>query len=288
MSTPAPSSTQQARLKRFDIDRCVDIHCHCLPGVDDGPATLADALAVCRALVDDGITHVMASSHQLGRYDGVNTGEKLRRAVGDLQIEVDRASIPLRLCVAADVRVDDTMADRIGTGDVLTLNDARKYVLVELPHERELPADAVLEPLHAVGVRGVLTHPERNTELSAKPARLDAWYEAGAVIQLTAGSIVGDFGPATQSVCFDWIARGLVHVVASDAHDTRRRPPRMSAAIELLAARVGPHLTRRFCLENPKLIHEGQTVVDTRPRPTGLAATTQSAHSPAARFGRIA
>jgi protein-tyrosine phosphatase len=100
------SSFQQLRLGRFSAQRCVDVHCHVLPAVDDGPATLEDTLSLCRALVRDGITDVVVTPHQLGRFDGRNLPADIRARVGELQAILDARRIPLRLAVGGEVRVD--------------------------------------------------------------------------------------------------------------------------------------------------------------------------------------
>src|SRR5437588_1611323 len=105
------SNSQRARLARFDAAESADVHCHCLPGLDDGPATLEDALDLCRALVDDGITVAIATPHQLGRYEGQNQAAKVRQAVEMLQRALVEQKVPLRVVPGADVRIDERLPD---------------------------------------------------------------------------------------------------------------------------------------------------------------------------------
>src|SRR5687768_4478553 len=108
--TPSPSPTlsalQLARLRKYNVARSVDMHCHCLAGLDDGPPTGADSLALCRLLVRDGFTDVIATPHQLGRYDGFNWASEVRGGVAHLQKALDRDRIPLRVHPGAEVRID--------------------------------------------------------------------------------------------------------------------------------------------------------------------------------------
>src|SRR4051794_13951557 len=91
------SPAQRGRLERFNAQECVDVHCHCLPGVDDGPATIEDSLKLCRALVEDGITVAVATPHQLGRYEGQNSAEQIRQVVTELRTALASENIPLRI-----------------------------------------------------------------------------------------------------------------------------------------------------------------------------------------------
>ena len=101
------SVAQRKRLDRFRATQCVDIHSHCLPGLDDGPATVTQAMALCRALVDDGITAVVATPHQLGRYDGRNAPRDVRQATMALNELLRKDGVPLTVLAGADVRADE-------------------------------------------------------------------------------------------------------------------------------------------------------------------------------------
>src|SRR5262245_44755354 len=104
------SAIQRARLTKYSAEQSVDVHCHVLPGVDDGPATIDDSLAVCRALVRDGITTVIVTPHQLGRFEGRNLASDIRKRVGELQAILDLRRIPLRLVAGGEVRIDHRIA----------------------------------------------------------------------------------------------------------------------------------------------------------------------------------
>src|SRR5205823_5312387 len=114
-------------------DQCVDVHCHILAGVDDGPVGLDETLALCRALVRDGITNVIATPHQLGRFDGRNLPAEIRAAVAELQATLDSRRIPLRVAPGGEVRVDERIPELLRQDRILTLADNGKYLLLELP-----------------------------------------------------------------------------------------------------------------------------------------------------------
>ena len=245
----------------------MDIHCHCLPGLDDGPGTMADAVALCRALVADGCTTAIATPHQLGRYEGLNPPSRIRRAVHDLNAALLEADVPLAVAPGADVRVDERIPALLDEGQVLTLADGGRYLLVELPHEVFIDLAALLVQLADRSVTAVVSHPERNAFLVSRPEAARPWVEKGALLQVTAGSLCGDFGPAVEKAAWYYLTTGMAALVATDTHDLLERPPRMSQAFGLIAERLGHGLARRVCIASPAAVLTGvdvASVVGTR------------------------
>jgi protein-tyrosine phosphatase len=253
---------QLRRLESFGIPQCVDIHCHCLPCVDDGPGTLADAVALCRALVEDGVTSVVATPHQLGRYQGRNESDMVRQAVAVLNRTLTAESVPLNVLPGADVRLDERMCALLDQGRVLTVADGGAYLLLELPHETFIDPLPLLRRLTERDVRPIITHPERNRFVTARPEAVRQWLRHGAHLQLTAGSLAGDFGASAQRAAWYWLETGQAALVASDAHGIQERPPRLTQAIQLIVKRLGTETARRVCGENPFRVVQGQDVRD--------------------------
>lgn len=260
---------QVQRLARFGVTASVDMHCHCLPGLDDGPATLADALAVCRALVADGITAVIATPHQLGPYEDV-TASGVRAATAALQAELVAAGIPLTLRAGAEVRADERLLGLLAADRLLTLADGRAYLLVELPHSTLLDLRSLIDTLIGQGITPIISHPERHAALTRSPKLLLPWLTRGAVLQITAASLTGAFGPGTQMAAWKLIDDGWVSMIASDAHDVAGRAPAMTPAIDALAARLGHAVTRRLCIQNPQAVFDGRPIA--KPRISSRAA----------------
>jgi protein-tyrosine phosphatase len=258
------SPTQQSRLDEWGVARCVDVHCHCLPEIDDGPATLDDALDLCEALVDDGVTTVVCTPHQLGGYDRINTAASIRQAVADLSAVLAAERIPLELFPGADVRVDERLPRLLETDQVLTVADARRHLLLELPHELFVDPLSAIAALNERGIQSIMTHPERHRYLAPMPERIEAWVEAGAVLQITAGSLLGEFGPSANKEAWRLVHAGLVSLVATDAHHAQRRPPQMSAALAALAQELGRDAAKMMCLENPWRVLRGEPVASCR------------------------
>jgi len=236
-----------------------DIHCHLLPGIDDGADDWETALAMARMAVAEGVRVVIATPHQLGCY-GRNRGEAIRTLVARMQRELDRQGIALRVLAGADVRIEPGMLEQIQRGDVLSLGDCRRHVLLELPHDLYLPLERLLDELHAAGLVGILSHPERNRGILERPSLVRQLVDRGCLMQVTAGSLTGAFGRMARRCSEKLIEEGLVHVVASDAHDLDRRPPHLAGAFRAVAVRTDQATAVDLFCRNPASIAVGEPV----------------------------
>ena len=225
----------------------IDLHCHMLPGVDDGAADLAMSLEMARAFVADGVQVVACTPHILpGLYH--NTGPQIRQATAALQTELDQSGIALRLVSGADVHIVQDFVAGLKAGRLLTLADSR-YVLVEPPHHVvPVRLEELFFNLLVAGFVPILTHPERLTWLKAHYPAVQRLVQAGVWMQITAGSLTGSFGRTAQYWAERMLDEGAVHILATDAHDIQRRPPILGKGRELAAKRVGDqeaeHLVR--------------------------------------------
>ncbi|HID75606.1 MAG TPA: hypothetical protein EYP56_06365 [Planctomycetaceae bacterium] len=248
-------------------ERLVDIHCHLLPGLDDGPDGWDETLAMARMAAEDGITVVVATPHQLGNF-AHNRGDAIRQLVHQARELFDRHAIPLDVLPGADVRIEPEMVSRIAAGDVLTLADRRRYVLLELPHEVYLPLEALIGQLRAAGLVGVLSHPERNLGILARPGVVTSLVEAGCLMQVTAGSLTGSFGPEVQKLAERLVVEGLAHFVATDAHGVRSRRPLLRRAFERISQLAGPQTAYQLCCANPACVVADREILAGRQRVT--------------------
>lgn len=237
----------------------VDIHCHLLPAIDDGAKSWEESLAMARLAAADGTETVVVTPHQLGSF-GHNLGRDIRVRTADLQRRLDQAGIALSVLPGADVRIESGMVAALRTGDVLTLADRGRHVLLELPHEMYFPLEPLLKQLQAAGMVGILSHPERNQGLLNEPQLVAPLVEAGCLMQVTAGSFNGTFGPPAQQLAEWMLERGLVHFVATDAHGPRSRRPLMSAAYQRVAGLAGEETALALCCRNPAAVAAGQDV----------------------------
>ena len=254
------TETEMTSAKRSGQPQYIDIHCHCLAGVDDGPATMDEALALCRGLVDDGVTVVVATPHQLGRFSDCNEVSQIREAVSVLNEQLRCSEIPLTVMPGGDVRVDERICQLLEADKVLTLADGGRYILLELPHEIFINIEPLLVGLASLGVQAIISHPERHRVLSKQPNLLLKWLAEGVYLQVTAGSLLGRFGSAAQKAAWHFLASGWVSFIATDAHDLHGRRPLMRAAFEQISVQLGRAVARQVCVENPLRILEGKDI----------------------------
>ena len=238
----------------------VDIHCHLLPAIDDGPATMADSIALCRLLVRDRIGTVVATPHQLGKYDTKNSGKIIKEKVIELNKVLAENEIPLKVLAGADVRIDERITSLIKSGEVLTVADNGKNLLLELPENILINIDSLINELSQAGVKVILTHPERHQSLAIQPQLLSNWSNKGCAIQITAGSVLGKFGSIAQKAAWQILESGLPLIVATDSHNTDSRAPCMRAAYQMIAGHLGQQTANLVCIENPARAIEGKEI----------------------------
>lgn len=236
-----------------------DIHCHIVPGVDDGSSSLAESLAMARMAEEDGTQSVIATPHQLGTNSQVSA-ETIQRGVADLQAALDAEGIGVAVLAGADVRIEPELPKLVKQGKVLTLADRGKHVLLELPHETYFPLDSLLAALARQGLVGILSHPERNRGIIKTPEHMWDVVEAGGLLQITAGSLTGAFGRSPQKIAELCVEERLIHFIASDAHDTKNRPFGMREAYDTIIEMADKGLASLVCCENPARVFEGDEV----------------------------
>jgi tyrosine-protein phosphatase YwqE len=232
----------------------VELHVHGLPGVDDGPKSLDAALALIRALASDGVQHAVLTPHI---YPGVfdNTPETIAPVFAQLLHAVQRERLGITLSWAAEIRICPEMLAWEREGLLPYLggpHDTRKAVLIELP-DAQLPVgtERLLGLLLEAGVTPVIAHPERNKMLMEQPGRIEPLVQMGCLLQLTAASVLGEFGARAQTAAVAFLDAGWVHVVASDAHNTTARAPRLAAARAWLSKGFGAELADQLTNHHP-------------------------------------
>lgn len=211
------------------IDRVIDLHAHILPGLDDGPATEEGAVAMARAAVAAG-TRAMATTSHINRGFGLGPAE-LAAARAKLIERLEREGVPLELLQGGEIAPDRLPSLSEDDLKALTLGGG-SYLLLECPFSPASGLDVMVAGLQRRGYDVLLAHPERSPSFLRSPDLLANLVERGAVAQLTAGSLIGAFGDAVRRAAHTMLERGLVHVLASDAHDERHRPPALSQALD--------------------------------------------------------
>lgn len=238
----------------------VDIHCHMLPGLDDGADCLEESFRMAQMAVRDGISTVVVTPHQLGTHSR-NSGDLIRDAAKDFQARLQQRGIPLQILPGADVRIEKDFVRGVIRGDVLSLADHRKAVLLELPHELYFPLEPILDELGTAGMQGILSHPERNQGILNRRDLVTKLVDHGCLMQVTAGSLVGSMGPSCQAFS-EWMLRqGLVHFVATDAHGSKSRRPRLSPARKVVTELTNAAMAYELFVENPGRVAAGRSVL---------------------------
>ena len=228
----------------------IDLHSHILTGIDVGAANLDMSISMARASVTNGVSVVACTPHILpGVYN--NTGPQIRTAVAKLQQKLDELAIPLHLVAGADVHIAPSLVSAIRSGQVLTLHDTR-YILIELPHHVAPPrADQFFFSLLAAGYVPIFTHPERLSWIQSSYDLLDRLVRSGVWVQITAGALIGSFGKRAQYLSEKMLAHGLVHIIASDMHNTQHRPPVLGEAWEVACRLVGDEEAGHLVVTRP-------------------------------------
>jgi len=229
----------------------IDLHCHMLPGIDDGAPDLETSLAMARMAAADGIRVTACTPHIMpGVYE--NTGPGIRAGIVKLQAAIDEAGIPLRLVQGADVHIAPGLGAGLREGRIAALNGTR-YFLFEPPHHVAPPRleDAVFEVMSA-GFQPLVTHPERLTWIETHYGIMRNLAHAGAWMQITCGSVTGRFGRRPKYWAERMLDEGLVHVLATDAHNLRNRCPVMSEARDAVAARLGEDAAHDMVVTRPQ------------------------------------
>jgi protein-tyrosine phosphatase len=236
----------------------IDLHFHCLPGIDDGPEVWEAAVALCRQAADQGTTHIVATPHVL-RERWINDDSAARDSLLlqlNTLLEGRPAILPgCEFFYSADV-VD--LWEQGKSGPLCGLNRS-SYLLVEFP-STSIPRGVshVFHELRILGVTPVIAHPERNLVFARDPELLQSFVREGAITQITAASVTGEFNERVQEICETFHDLGLVHLVASDAHSVERRPPHLAAAYEWARGEWGSEEAERIFIRNPQAVIENR------------------------------
>jgi protein-tyrosine phosphatase len=243
----------------------IDLHTHVLPGIDDGPVDLGGALEMASLADDLGIAELVATPHVSWDWD--TTADAMEQGVRDLQRMIHAVAIPVRLRTGAELAV--TRAAELPDEELLRLRlGGGEWLLLECPlMSSSTGFDAVVRGIAERGHRVVLAHPERSPVVRRAPRRLAELVEDGMLTQVTAGALAGRFGRTVRDFAFDLVAAGLVHNVASDAHDAVFRPPGLLEALRQAEPDLPGLLDRAewLCHDVPRAVLDGGAI----PRPPG-------------------
>jgi protein-tyrosine phosphatase len=271
--------------------KMIDLHNHILYGRDDGAETLEESIRMCRISYQDGIRTIVATPHILpGIYKNdrstiLSGVVELNNALRDFRIAnsdpitqflKDAAfqgsqsasglgsSLPapnsaFRILPGADVHFSSDLLERLGKEEIVTVNDQGRYLMVEFDFQGiPYQAEEALFQLMSNGIIPIISHPERNMEIERRPQRYYEMIRMGCLGQVTAMSLTGEFGPEIKRSAEKFLAKKLIHIIASDAHSPDRRPPILSAGVKAAEKVVGKEEARKMVTEYPKAVIEGR------------------------------
>ena len=247
----------------------IDLHCHILPGIDDGAKDMEDSIEIAREAVAEGITHILATPHyKNGHWD--NEKKDILVLVEELQKELDARDIPLTIFPGQEVRINGELFEDLTEDKIQFIDEGKQYVLIEFPTP-SMPAytESLFFELQKKGITPIIVHPERNHAVLKDPNVLLPFIEKGALAQLTAASYTGGFGKSIQKVSKQLIEANLVHFIASDAHNISSRSFHMKEAYKKLEKEYGKEKANEYQQVTKDLVN-GEVIVSREPRKVKL------------------
>jgi protein-tyrosine phosphatase len=231
----------------------IDLHCHMLPGIDDGPETMDESLALAKLAVEKGITHSILTPHiHPGRWD--NEALTIRSSMETFKNALADHSIDLTVGMSGEMRVGLEALQMVAKHQVPFLGKwgSNYVVLLEMPHSHiPMGMKQMIQWLMQRNIRPLIAHPERNKDVLRRLDKIQPLVDAGCLFQVTAGSIAGRFGSTARDRARQLLDMGVVTVLATDAHNIKRRPPFLDEGRDAAAVIVGAEMANRLVVDNP-------------------------------------
>lgn len=237
----------------------VDIHCHILPGIDDGSKDWETSIKLAHAAVKDGITHAVVTPHTLnGRY--LNHKKDVIKLTAEYQKRLKDENIPLTVFPGQEVRISGDLPQALDDDDILFLDEDGRYMLLEFPSD-DVPSYAknMIFKIMQRGITPIIVHPERNSRILKEPVILQELIEQGCLVQITASSYIGTFGKDIEEMSRRFIEAGQCSCFASDAHDLPKRQYEYSEALEKLSNEFGQGVAQEY-RDNAQALVNGDNV----------------------------
>lgn len=237
----------------------IDIHCHILPGVDDGAKTLSDSVDMAKQAISEGINTIIATPHHKnGQYE--NRKFDIVQKVQTLNEEFQKNGIDLSILPGQENRIYGEILEDFEQGEILTLSNHSSYIFIEFP-SGHVPryAGKLLYDIQLKGLQPIIVHPERNAELIQNPNQLYEFVKNGAATQITAASLVGYFGKKIQKFTEQIIDANLTHFIASDAHNVKSRPFKFAEGLDTLEQKFGMDYVY-YLTENAQFLVDGKNI----------------------------
>lgn len=237
----------------------VDLHCHLLPGVDDGSKNMEISLRLAQEAVKNGVTHALLTPHHMnGRY--VNHKQSVIKETAEFRQQLKEHNIPLTVFPGQEVRINGQLIEALDKDDILFADEGNRYLMLEFPDD-DVPhyTNQMIFALQQRGITPIIVHPERNTKIMTHPELLYQLLQKGCLSQITASSYVGTFGKKVEDFSKKLIANGQGYLFASDAHNLPGRKYEMRQAFEKLSHEFDAKLAKRYA-QNARAIINGEDV----------------------------
>lgn len=222
-----------------------DTHVHLLPGRDDGPLTVDEALAMCRLLVSEGVRHAAALAHQNVSYPN-NDAATLRAAVEQLRPLLAARQVPLTLYPSGEIMLGPDFVEQWKAGRWLTVGDNGQALLVEMPHGQFLDVLPLADYFRPLGIRLIIAHAERYPELLFDAGLAQRWIAAGCLLQVSTHALAEPWDAATEQALKQWAVGGFIHLLGTDGHGIDRRRPAFATGYQRLVRWIGRAAAERI------------------------------------------
>lgn len=224
----------------------IDIHCHILPGLDDGASNFIEALEMIKTAEREGISHIVATPHCIDNFN-----EDVFSMLTNLKEVAASQGCNIELLAGSEIYITPALLQMVKEKKVICLNNS-KYILVELPmYDMPLYTLDVLYELRLIGIVPIIAHPERYKYVISNPSIIKDLIDAGALCQVNSGSITGRYGKAIEKTVHILFKHNMVHFVASDAHSSERRPPKLKKAYDIIKQRYGWDMAYKLFYVDP-------------------------------------
>ena len=244
-----------------------DIHCHLLAGLDDGPRTMDEAVEMCRMAWNEGTRVIAATAHMGEQWPDV-TADRIRTAAGRLIAELGEIGLPLAVFSVAEITVQPDLDHLWKRGELLSVADRDTYLMIEMPPGLFIDLRDTVGRLRALRVRPILAHPERHPELLYEEGVVEELISMGCLMQVSANSIADSTCRKQLGALERWTRRGIVHLIGSDGHSPKSRPPRIARAYRCIAQWAGTSTADRICSTNGLTVLQGLPLGVPEPEPT--------------------
>lgn len=232
----------------------IDIHCHLLPNIDDGSQSWEESLEMARLASQDGIRVVIATPHWIQGTKWQPSADEIKAKVRELNQGIRESGINLTVLAGMEIGISENLCNLVSSGKILPLGESH-CLLIEIPYV-SLPygIEDIIFSLNHNQTPPILAHPERNREIQRNPKRVLEFVNAGAYVQVTAGSLCGYFGESAKRCALELAKLGIIHAVATDAHSIKERPPFLSKGLKVLEEVIGKEGTEELVAGTYRLL----------------------------------